>query len=363
MEAKKMGYTVGILDPSENAPAVQVADFALVADFADPAAVRALAERCDVVTYEFENVAAGPLRQEAATRTRLHPSPEVLHVAQNREREKSFLAMQGFPCARFFVVSNPEELARALAQIGGPCVLKTADFGYDGKGQMRLTPESDPARVWIDFGSPRGVLEAWVPFVAELSVIVARWENGTVISFPPAENYHRNHILDTTIAPGRFSAEVTRAATHLAEEIARALEVVGLLAVEMFLLSTGELLVNELAPRPHNSGHHTFDACPCGQFAQHVRAVCGLPAGSTQVWSPAVMTNLLGDLWTPAGPPPWTELLREPSLFLHLYGKNEPKAGRKMGHFTILAPTVEEALAKTAAARSLLSLPPLPARG
>jgi 5-(carboxyamino)imidazole ribonucleotide synthase len=357
IEAKKLGYTVGILDPDENAPASQVSDFSMVSDYSDPSAVRALADKCDVLTYEFENVAAGPLREQAAARTRLHPSPEVLHIAQNREREKTFLAMQGFPCARFEVVSSPEELAAAAEKVGFPCVLKTADFGYDGKGQRKLAEGFDPVATWIDFGGSRAVLEAWVPFEAELSVVCARWEDGTVRTFPVAENLHRNHILDVSIAPARFSGEIQTRAVELAASITAALDVVGLLAVEMFLTADGSLLVNELAPRPHNSGHFSFDACICSQFEQHIRAICGLPPGSTELLRPVVMSNLLGEVWRNDRAPEWELLLKNPALKLHLYGKAAAKPGRKMGHFCVLAGSVPDALDQTNRARAELGLP------
>jgi len=357
IEAKKLGYTVGILDPEEDAPAAQVADFAMVADYADPAAVHALAEKCDVVTYEFENVVAGPLREQAAALTRLHPSPGVLHIAQNREREKTFLSTQGFPCAPFEIVSNPEELAAAARKLGFPCVLKTADFGYDGKGQQKLAAGFDPIRTWVDFGGSRAVLEAWIPFEAELSVVCARWADGTVRPFPVAENLHRNHILDVSIVPARFSDEIKTRAMELAAAITDALDVVGLLAVEMFLTPGGDLLVNELAPRPHNSGHYTFDACVCSQFEQHIRAICNLPPGSTELLRPVVMTNLLGEVWGDGAAPQWEHILLNPALKLHLYGKAAAKPGRKMGHFCVLAPTLAEALDQTNVARSALRLP------
>lgn len=357
IEAKKLGYTVGILDPEENAPAAQVADFSMVADYSDPSAMAALAEKCDVLTYEFENVDASTLREHAAPLTRLHPSPGVLHTAQNREREKDFLARHGFPCAPFAVVTNPEELAAAAEKIGLPCVLKTADFGYDGKGQQKIVEGFDPVRTWIDFGGSRAVLEAWIPFRAELSVVCARWADGTVRAFPPAENIHRNHILDISIVPARFPQEIQTRAIDIASAITSALHVVGLLAVEFFLTTDDELLVNELAPRPHNSGHYSFDACVCSQFEQHIRAICGLPPGSTELLRPVVMNNLLGEVWRDTPGPLWEAILENPALKLHLYGKTAPKPGRKMGHFCVLAPTIADALAQTNHAREHLGLP------
>lgn len=357
IEAKKMGYTVGILDPDENAPAAQVADFSLVADYSDPEALCALAERCDVITFEFENVQSAPLQAILGKGCQIHPNPSVLHIAQNREREKHFLQTADFPCAPFSVVSNAKELVAAAEQIGFPCVLKTADFGYDGKGQQRLLAGFDAEKVWLDFGCPRGVLEGWVDFVAELSVVCARWADGSMRSFPVVENRHRHHILDVSIIPARVSAEICQAATLLAEKITAQLEVVGLLTVELFLRQNGELVVNELAPRPHNSGHFSFDACVCSQFEQQLRAICGLPAGATELLRPVVMVNLLGDLWSEMAPPPWHTLLSDPFLKLHLYGKNAPRRGRKMGHFCTFGDTVEQAIERANEARHTLGLP------
>jgi 5-(carboxyamino)imidazole ribonucleotide synthase len=215
-------------------------------------------------------------------------------------------------------------------------------------------------RTWIDFGGTRAILEAWVPFAAEISVVCARWEDGTVRTFPPAENHHRNHILDISLVPARLPVETLQRAAELAVAITHSLKVVGLLSVEMFVNADGGILVNELAPRPHNSGHYSFDACLTSQFEQHIRAICGLPPGSTELLRPVVMSNLLGEVWREGVVPPWQEILRDPCLKLHLYGKKEPKPGRKMGHFCLLAPTLEEALAGTNATRAILGLPPLP---
>lgn len=360
IEAKKLGYRAGVLDPDENSPAAQLADFAMVAGFDDAAALRSLAGHCDVITFEFENVAAGPLEEIAGTKP-VRPGPAVLHIAQNREREKLFLKMNGFPCAAFEIVDSQESLEAALQKIGAPAVLKTADFGYDGKGQMRIDPGCNARALWIDFGAPRGVLEAWVPYAAELSVICARGMDGSLCAFPAAENTHRNHILDATVVPARLPEASLRAAERLAGEITKALGVVGLLAVEMFLLRDGSVLVNELAPRPHNSGHYSFGGCVTSQFEQHVRAICGLPLGIPDIHRPVVMVNLLGDLWEGNRPPDWHPLLGIPGLSLHLYGKQEARPGRKMGHFCVSAATREDALALAGQARGLLGLPALSA--
>ncbi len=359
IEAKKLGYRVGILDPEKGCPAAQVSDFSVVADYSDLAAVAALADASDVLTFEFENVRSAPLKEVAVSRCRICPDPEVLHIAQNREREKNFLAANGFPCAPFAVVSSAEELEKAAEVIGFPCVLKTADFGYDGKGQCRLEKGFDAREVWHRFSCPKGVLEGWVPFSAELSAVCARWESGETRCLPVSENQHRHHILDASIVPASIPSEIQDQARSIAASIAEKLQVVGLLAVEFFLHCDGTLLVNELAPRPHNSGHYSFDACICGQFEQHIRAICGLPPGSTELLSPVVMVNLLGDLWPEGGTPPWEKILVNPALKLHLYGKSSPRNGRKMGHFCTLAPTVSQAVADANFARETLGLPPI----
>jgi 5-(carboxyamino)imidazole ribonucleotide synthase len=360
IEAKKMGYEVGVLDPEEHCPAAQVADFSLVADYTDEAAITALAEKCDVLTYEFENVSAAAVEVAVGGRCQLHPHPRVLHITQNREREKTFLASHGFPCAPFAVVDSAAALAAALATLGPEAVLKTADFGYDGKGQMRLHEGMDATSVWLDFGSPRGVLESWITFAAEISVVCARWADGTTRTFPVAENHHRHHILDASIVPARVPEAVRKNAEALACDLAEKLQVVGLLTAELFVTSGGELLVNELAPRPHNSGHYSFDACLCSQFEQHLRAICHLPPGSPELLRPVVMSNLLGDLWPAEGSPAWVDLLAVPGTKLHLYGKKTARRGRKMGHFCNLAATADEALEYANQARATIGLPALP---
>lgn len=359
IEAKKLGYRVGILDPVENCPAAQVADFAIVAEYSDAAAIRALAEHSHVLTFEFENVMAEPLI-EAAKLVPVRPAAAVLHVAQNREREKLFLKRNGFPCAQFEVVNSPDSLRAAMERISTPCVLKTADFGYDGKGQLRLDPACDTDAAWVNFGASRGVIESWVPYVAEFSVICARGPDGSLRIFPPAENLHRDHILDVSIVPARLPEASLREAESLAREITEALDVTGLLAVELFLLHDGSVLVNELAPRPHNSGHYTFGGCITSQFEQHVRAICGLPLGVTSIHRPVVMVNLLGELWIEGATPDWSTLLTIPGLSLHLYGKENPRRGRKMGHFCVSAPTQMESIRLANRARELLRMPPIP---
>ena len=346
-----MGYRLRTLDHAgENAPASAGCEETVGARFDDPTALEAFARGLDVATYEFENIPLGAL-QTVERFCPVHPRWSALEVCQDREREKTFLHRHGFPHAPFRVVTNPDELAAAVAALGTPCVLKTTGGGYDGKGQLKITAALDPAEAWAQWsgGQPRrGVVEGWVDFEAELSVICARNGRGEGRSFPVFENIHTRHILDVTICPARFAPSVLREAEEIARAITGALDVQGLLAVEMFLTRDGRVLVNELAPRPHNSGHLTFDAGLTSQFEQHARAVCDLPLGGVELLRPAVMVNLLGDLWSADGAraPDWTPVLAEPDAKLHLYGKTRAKSGRKMGHFCVLAPTAEAALGK-----------------
>jgi 5-(carboxyamino)imidazole ribonucleotide synthase len=339
--ARRMGYRVHAFEPHPDSPAGQISDVEINAPYSDSEALKRFARQVDVISFEFENIPLSAINEVASLRP-LRPRGEVLHICQNREREKAFLAQHGFPHAPFAVVDSPESLGLALEIIGTPSVLKTADFGYDGKGQLKLEEDLDLKRLWKDFHAPRGVLEKWIPFESELSVIVARGLDGRMVAFPPSENLHKRHILDISIVPARFSPAVCEAAVRLASDITASLDVVGLLAVEFFLARDGRLVVNELAPRPHNSGHYTFDACVTSQFEQQLRAVCGLPLGSNALLTPVVMWNLLGHLWE-KGEPDWGAVLSEPLAKLHLYGKAEARPGRKMGHVAVLA-QVEEAL-------------------
>ena len=342
ISARRMGFRVHTFEPQPDSPAGQLCDVEVNASYENTERLEAFAHAVDVVTFEFENIPIFAIDRIAAIKP-VRPSGNVLHICQNREREKTFLRSNGIPCAPFEVVDSATSLASAIAKIGTPSVLKTADFGYDGKGQRKLTGGEDAQEVWQQFGAPRGVLEKWIPFQAELSVVCARGFDGEVVPFPVSENQHTHHILDMSIVPARFPEPVLDAARKLAARITTALDVVGLLAVELFLTPSGELLVNELAPRPHNSGHFTFDACVTSQFEQQLRAVCGLPLGSSDLLRPVVMWNLLGDLWAD-GEPDWASLLRDPRAKLHLYGKSDPRPGRKMGHVCVMADSVDEAL-------------------
>ena len=352
--AQGLGYRVHVYEPSGPSPAGAAADLETTAGYDDLPALRAFAGSVDVVTYEFENIPTGPLEELAGTVPVL-PSPSVLRTCQNRWREKAWLRSRGIPHA-LYAEALAGDIGAAVSELGLPCVVKTADFGYDGKGQMKLSGTEDLERASAIFRGRRCVVEQWVPFVRELSVICARTASGETRAYPASENLHANHILDASIVPARISPAVEAAARGLAVRIAEALGVVGLLAVEMFELADGSLLVNELAPRPHNSGHWTLDACGTSQFEQHVRAVCGLPLGPVSARNPVVMVNILGDAWWRDGrgpvEPNWSAVLSEPRARLHLYGKPEPRAGRKMGHFTVQGDDVAGALGLARAIQS-----------
>jgi 5-(carboxyamino)imidazole ribonucleotide synthase len=357
LAARKMGYRVHTVDPTPDSPTGQISDREFNVPFSDIPTLLEFAEGVDVVTYDFENIPVAAL-DALAPKVALRPGRDVLYTTQNRRREKEFLQRNNFPVAPFRVVQSEVDLREAVTALGFPCVLKTADFGYDGKGQQKLSAESDLAAVWKQHGAAVGVVESWISFAAELSVVVARGVQGLdgqnpVQAFPPTVNEHENHILATSIAPAPLAASILARAQSIASEIAIKLDVIGLLAVEFFLTRRGELLVNELAPRPHNSGHYSFDACVTSQFEQQLRAVCGLPLGDARLLSPVLMRNLLGDVWA-NGTPDWPALLALPGLRLHLYGKSEPRAGRKMGHYCVLSPTMEQAWELDAQAQKIL---------
>jgi 5-(carboxyamino)imidazole ribonucleotide synthase len=344
MSARRMGYRTLVWTGGLEAPAMVVADEAIDLPFDSAEALEEFVAKAAVATVEFENIPRATMEAVAA-RIALHPSPNAVAICQHREREKTFLKDHGIPCAPFAVVASAEELAAALKEIGVPAVLKTAAFGYDGKGQQKLTGDENLREVWANFGTDRAVLEAFIPFELELSVMVARSSDGSVVAYDPAENRHRHHILDVSIVPARVSAAVLAEAKVIACQVADALEYEGIMGVEFFYLPDGSLLVNEMAPRPHNSGHHTLDACATSQFEQQVRIVCGLPAGSPKLLSPVVMLNLLGDMWPDElVAPDWTPLFADGSAFLHLYGKRRAVGRRKMGHANFLADEVEDAL-------------------
>jgi 5-(carboxyamino)imidazole ribonucleotide synthase len=353
LAARPMGYRVHTFSPDENGPAAQLCDRATVAAYGDEAAVRRFAGEIDLLTFEFENIPTETIAWAEETLV-VRPRGEVLHIAQNRLREKDFLARSGFPVAAFRAVEDEAGLTSALAAIGRPAILKGAAFGYDGKGQQRIGRDESAAGIWAGRAGEKCVLEAVVDFEKEISVIVARGPDGAAAVFPICENIHRAHILDVTLAPARITPKIAAAASELARAVAEKLAVVGLLAVEMFLRADGELIINELAPRPHNSGHWTIEGCATSQFEQHVRAVCGMSLGTTELLRPSAMVNLLGDVWK-NGVPDWSAALAEPHVHLHLYGKREPRARRKMGHLTAVADTVEAASAAALRARDRLA--------
>lgn len=327
--AAEMGYRCLILEPQDGCPASHVAEH-IVGSYEDDSILARFAEACDVVTLEFENVPVAAL-QYLEERVPVRPGSQALKIAQDRILEKQALNDAGIGTAPWAEVTDEASLAAAIEKIGVPAVLKTARFGYDGKGQAMLKPGDDPAKAWKDLGGVRCILEGFVDFDCEISVITARSATGEVRAFPVVMNEHRNHILYKTHAPADLPSATAQAAEDIADKAIEALDLTGLLAVEMFACRDGSVLVNEVAPRPHNSGHWSIDACMTSQFQQLVRAVCGLPLGSTEILRPAEMTNLLGDEIDD-----WETFLAEPNAHLHLYGKAEAKPGRKMGHVTRL---------------------------
>ncbi len=351
--ARRLGYRVHVFSPDYDTPTGQVADLEIRAAYDDLDAVAGFAKAVDVVTFEFENVPAATI--EAVKKyVPVRPGGEVLHTTQNRLREKNFLKDAGLPVTPFYAIHSADDLQQALQSASAKTVLKTAAWGYDGKGQMKLDSSSDSTEIWSLMQTDSAVLEEFVDFECELSVVAARGFDGQFVSFDPILNMHTNHILDVSISPATLPAGVARQAQEIARSVMEQLEVVGVLCVEYFLTTTGKLLINELAPRPHNSGHLTMDAHVTCQFEQQVRAVTGLPLGSTEQLRPAAMVNLLGDRWQ-TGLPNWAAALNNQHVKLHLYGKSEARAGRKMGHLTVLADSVNTAQAMAVAARDRLS--------
>ncbi|HUC73129.1 MAG TPA: 5-(carboxyamino)imidazole ribonucleotide synthase [Stellaceae bacterium] len=332
LAAARLGYRSHVFAAEPDSPAEQVCGRATVADYADCAALDRFAAAVDVATFEFENIPAEAVHRVAAAKP-VQPRPEILEITQDRLREKDFLRSIDIPTTTYREISDATALARAMHEFGYPAVLKSVRMGYDGKGQVTLTPQTSPDEAWRQMGGAIGILESYVDFSCEISVVVARDRDGAWATYPPVENQHVDHILDTTIAPARIGAETAMRAEAIARHVAERLDLVGVLAVEMFVLASGEVLVNELAPRPHNSGHWTIDACVTSQFEQLVRALCGLPLGSVERHSDAVMKNLIG-----SDVENWREALTDPRAKLHLYGKHEIQPGRKMGHVTTLIP-------------------------
>ncbi|MEY3748080.1 MAG: N5-carboxyaminoimidazole ribonucleotide synthase [Pseudomonadota bacterium] len=350
--AHEMGYRVTVLDPDKNSPAGKIADVHLCAAYDDQTALQQLGETCAAVTTEFENVPAATLDQ-LAQHCSVHPSASAVAIAQHRVAEKTFFRDSGLPVGDFAVINQESDLPGDSSALY-PAILKVARFGYDGKGQARVKNRQEALEAFSRFKQETCVLEQMLPLDYEVSVVLARDAGGKVAAFPLAENSHLNGILDVTIAPARASEVIKAKAQALAIQIAEKLGYVGVLGVEFFV-SDGKLLVNEMAPRPHNSGHYTIDACITNQFEQQVRALTGLPLGDSHLHSHAVMVNILGDVWKDAEPA-WNKSLAHPNLKLHLYGKHEARPGRKMGHFTVLAKDTESALNQALIARAELGI-------
>ena len=352
--AQRMGYRAGVLGEIAEGPGPQVAHWSVIGPPDNLAALRSFAAQAQAATVEFENVSAPALRW-LARRMPVRPGWRTVRVCQNRFREKTFLSQHGFPLVPWRSVTSPGELDGAVAALGCPLILKTAASGYDGKGQVRVDAPDQARAAWSQLGEVACVAEAWVEFAAEVSVVVARGHDGAAATFPVALNHHERHILDATSMPAPIGPIVGQAARDLALAAAQALGTVGVLTVEFFLTAAGDLMINEMAPRPHNSGHLTIEAGVSSQFEQQVRALCGLPLGGTDLVTPAAMVNLLGDLWR-GGEPDWDAALRrDPGVRVHLYGKQTPAPGRKMGHLTVLDPNREAALERARAARHLLT--------
>lgn len=350
--ARRMGYRVHTFSPDEDTPTGQVADLEIQAPYEDLDAVREFATNVSVVTFEFENVPAATA-QAAAQCAPVRPAGEVLHTTQNRYREKTFLSKAGLPLTPFRLVKSLADLESAVRDLGYPAILKTAGFGYDGKGQFPIRHANQLPAAWDAMDGQAAVLEAFVDFEKEVSVVAAQSEQGHFVPYGMIENYHCDGILDISLAPARVSPEIAKYAVALTRSVLEELNVVGVLCVEFFLTKSGKLLINELAPRPHNSGHLTVDANVTSQFEQQLRCVCGLPLGDVSPLSPAAMANLLGDLWS-HGEPNWAAAVAEPKVKLHLYGKLAARPGRKMGHLTALGTDVEAALREATRARQLL---------
>ena len=351
--ARRLGYRVHTFSPDQDSPTGQVADHEVSASYDDLGAVAAFARDVAAVTFEFENVPSATVEALGAN-VLVRPSGTVLHTTQHRVREKQFLSAAGLPVAPFAIVQSAEDLAQGIAHVGLPAILKTASFGYDGKGQVRLTDAREAPGAWEAIGRESAVLEAVIDFGCEVSVVAARGHDGATVDYGAIENAHSHHILDVSVWPARVSSSTANEAVRVAHAACEALGVVGVLCVEMFVTRDGEVIVNELAPRPHNSGHLTIDAHVTCQFEQQLRAVCGLPLGATIGHGPAAaMANLLGDVWA-GGEPDWAAALAMPGVKLHLYGKSEPRPGRKMGHLTAVAASPDEAEALVRRARTSL---------
>lgn len=362
LAARPIGYKILTWTGGDRSGAAEVADEIMHQPFDDRQALEKFCSQVDVATAEFENL-PGEMLKQVEERVPLRPNSHSIITSQHREREKKFLSDNGFGCARHFIITDLYELKNGVKEIGRDCILKTAEFGYDGKGQQKISGDAtteDLATIWQSFDSQRAVLEERVELDTEISVLVARGAAGDVVTYDPAENIHRNHILDVSIVPARLPENISEEARKVTVGVADTLDYVGILAVEFFISKAGRLLVNEIAPRPHNSGHHTIDGCMTSQFQQQARAICGLPLGSTALKKPCAMLNLLGDIWADENTPPdWTPIFDTPGATLHLYGKAGARAGRKMGHANFLADDLETVLAQVARCRQAYGMPPI----
>ncbi len=352
LAARVLGYHVIILDPDPNCAAGAVADRVIAASFDDVAGATELATSCDVITVEIEKIGADAMAAASAI-VPVRPGGHVLHIIQDRARQKKWLADRNFPLGPFWVATTEQELASALREAGAKAFVKSAFGGYDGRGQARAGPNDNAGEIWRSLGSSTCVVEKALDLEGEISVMVARRPDGSCVTFPPALNHHVNGVLDWSVIPAPISGSIALEGVRVARGISEQMDVVGLLAVEMFLLRDGRVVVNELAPRPHNSFHHTELASLTSQFEQAIRAACDLPLGDTQSMRPAAIANLFGDLWLHGSDPRWDEALALPAVRLHLYGKS-PRPGRKMGHVGAVGSTAEEAVALAIDARGRL---------
>ena len=360
LDARRMGYKVLTWTGGDRSGAAATADQILDEPFEDKAALEKFTNKVGVATVEFENLPQSTL-EEVEQRIPLYPSSEAVSICQHREREKTFLSQNSFACANFRIAEDLQSFKTGLKELNCDVIVKTAEFGYDGKGQLKLMfglSDEEIDQAWKSLGGGRVVIEEFISLETEVSVLVVRNKNRQVATYDPVENIHRNHILDISIVPARVSENILSEAKKLALAVAESLNYIGILAVEFFLSSDGRLLINEIAPRPHNSGHHTINACVCSQFENQARAIGGLPLGSTRLLSPVVMMNLLGDLWPEKNSyPDWSAITNIPDASLHLYGKREARKGRKMGHATFLGQTMEEVLIKLDSVRGCFNLP------
>ncbi len=359
-QAQRSGYRVTVFSPDEHGPAAQVADQHLLGDYEDPEAVSRFARQVDVISLEFENIPVTAVAR-ASQYAPVRPGREVLAVAQNRLVEKQTLSAAGFPVTPFWPVRSEADLEAAAEQLGWPMILKTATWGYDGKGQRLVRDLSEASHAWLQLGPGELIAERRISFVSEVSMLVARSQRGELVSYPLVWNLHRHHILDTSVCPVPPSLAATEvAAREIAAGVAETLQLCGLMCLEFFVEQRGGLLINEIAPRPHNSGHLTIEASWTSQFDQQLRAICNLPLGSPELRTPAAMVNLLGDVWE-GGVPHWGRALAQPGAYLHLYGKSQPRSGRKMGHLTVLDqdPKMAAARARRLRQQLLAGSPPL----